>query len=360
MNVRRMLPGLLCVLCSLLPAGCDARREEEQKPATEVAVRVAKVLRVTLRARVEAYGAVEAEPAGGGRPAGAARLSAPSAGIVTAVPAREGERVEAGAVVVKLDDRAALAGMEKARHAVAFAEQQFARQEKLRTVEGTSEKALQEAARELAAARAELAAAQAPLAQVHLATPIAGVVAGIHVQPGQTVEPGTIVAEVIDPTRLVATVRVPAAEASLVKTGQPAELAAPHGTNPAAEGRVLFVSPQVDAKTGTVLVRATVPPEAGLWAGQLVRARIVVEERAGRLAVPREAVYTDHDGRSTLSTVEGDVAERRTVTVGLRDGDLVEVEGEGLSEGATVVTLGSYALPAATRVRILGGAEGEK
>jgi hypothetical protein len=51
--------------------------------------------------------------------------------------------------------------------------------------------------------------------------------------------------------------------------------------------------------------------------------------------------------------VEGDVAKQRAVKVGLRDGGLVEVEGEGLSEGATVVTQGSYALPKETKVRIL-------
>jgi multidrug efflux pump subunit AcrA (membrane-fusion protein) len=81
---------------------------------------------------------------------------------------------------------------------------------------------------------------------------------------------------------------------------------------------------------------------------------MVTGERRDVLAVPRESIYTDHGGQSTLSVVEGDVARRRTVKVGLRDGDLVEVEGEGLSEGATVVTLGSYALPEQTRVRVVG------
>jgi len=99
--------------------GCKrGGQEDEGKAATEVAVQVGKVTRATLRARVEAYGRVEAEPAGGGKAAGAARLSAPAAGIVMAVPVKEGERVGAGAVIVKLDDRLALAQAEKARQAV--------------------------------------------------------------------------------------------------------------------------------------------------------------------------------------------------------------------------------------------------
>jgi membrane fusion protein (multidrug efflux system) len=109
----------------------------------------------------------------------------------------------------------------------------------------------------------------------------------------------------------------------------------------------------VDPKTATVLVRVSVPPDSGLRSGQFVHVRVITEERAGKLAVPREAIYTDHDGQSTLSIVAGDVAKQKPVKVGLRDGNLVEVEGEGIAEGVTVVTLGSYALPQETKVRIL-------
>jgi len=280
-------------------------------------------------------------------------LSAPAAGIVMAVPVKKGERVEAGAVIVKLDDRVALAQAEKARHAVEFAGQQMARQHTLKSIEGTSEKSLQEAAQQLAAAKSELAAAQAQLALVQLTTPLAGVVARIHVQPGQTVEPNTVVAEVVDPTRLVVTANVPAKEAITLKVAQRAELLGDRGSEMTATGQVFFIGPQVDVTTDTTLVRASVPPDAGFRLGQFVRVRIITEERADKLAVPREAVYTDHDGQSTLSLVEGDKAIQKTVKAGLHDGNLVEVEGEGIAEGATVVTTGSYALPKETKIRII-------
>ena len=344
-NLTVLLAALAAVFALSL-AGCKpGGSEDEAKAPTEVAVQVGKVTRVTLRARVDAFGTVEGEPAGGGKAAGSARLSAPAAGIVMAVPVSEGERVAAGAVIVRLDDRAAVAQLR-------LAEQQMSRQNQLKGTGGTSEKAVQEAAQ-------QLAAAQAQLALVQLVSPISGVVARINVQPGQTVEPNTVVAEVIDPTRLVATVNVPAAEAALLKAGQSAELLVERDAKAAVQGKALYVSPQVDAKTATVLVRVSVPPDAGLQGGQFVHGRIVTEERVGKLAVPREAVYTDHDGQSTLSIVEGEVAKQRIVKVGLRDDSLIEVEGDGVTEGATVVTLGSYALPKETKVRILNAAKEE-
>jgi len=368
MNSRFVVSGSVCFLVSALLAGCGHGNQEEAPAGTEVSVQVGKIKRVTLRALVDAYGTIEGEPAGGGKPAGAARLSATAAGVVMSIPAKEGDRVESGAVIVKLDDRVAVAQLEKARHAVEFAEQQMARQNKLKTIEGTSEKVLQETAQQLAAAKADLAAAQAQLALVQLASPLAGVVTRINVQPGQAVEPNTVVAEVVDRERLVASLNVPATESQRLKAGQPAELLVgssrrddrqpaellvARGDDVAARGKVLYVAPQVESTTDTVLVRVSVPADAGLRSGQFVHARIISEERVGRLAVPREAVYTDHDGQSTLSVVEGDKAFQKVVKTGLVDGGLVEVEGEGIAEGATVVTLGSYALPKETKVRII-------
>ena len=330
----------LATLGALILSGCKpGGPEEEQKVTTEVSVQVAKVTRATLRARVEAYGLVEPEPAGGGQPAGATRLAATVAGVVMAVPAKEGERVEAGAVIVKLDDRLALS-------ALALAEQQFERQKKLRTVEGTSEKSFQEASQQLAAARAQLALVQ-------LTTPLSGVVARINVQPGQAVDLNTVVAEIVDPSRLVVTASVPGNEAARLKAGQPAELFVENADQPAASGNVSFVSPAVDSKTGTVLVRVALPKDSGLRPGQFVRARIVSEERAGRLAVPLASVVTDVEGHSVIALVEGDQAAQKSVKAGVRDGGLVEVEGEGLKEGDTVVTVGAYGLPRQTKVRVV-------
>ena len=341
-----MKRNLLSVFATLATAGAlsltgcqPGGAEEEQKVVTEVTVQVAKVTRATLRAHIEAYGAVEPEPAGGGQPAGAARLAAPVAGVVMAVPAKEGERVEAGAVIVKLDDRLALSSL-------ALAEQQFERQKKLRTVEGTSEKAFQEASQQLAAARAQLALVQ-------LTTPLAGVVARINVQPGQAVDMNTVVAEVVDLSRLVVTANVPGDEAMLLRTGQPAEFFTGNADKPAVTGKVSFVSPQVDPKTGATLVRMTVTADAGLRPGQLARVRIVSEERAGRLAVPLASVVKDADGGTVIAVVEGGKATQKPVKAGLRDGGLVEIEGEGLSEGQTVVTVGAYGLPKETKVRVL-------
>jgi membrane fusion protein (multidrug efflux system) len=83
-----------------------------------------------------------------------------------------------------------------------------------------------------------------------------------------------------------------------------------------------------------------------------VTVHIVVDERPQRLAVPAESVV-EVNGTSVIAIVEGDHAVQRSVTVGLHDGPLVEIAGDGLHEGMTVVTEGAYGLPKDTRVRVL-------
>lgn len=339
-------------LVAQILAGCSAGSDAEEKIATEVNVQVAKISRADLHAYVEAYGVVEPQPAGGSQSAGAAKLAAPVAGIVMAVPAKEGERVAADTVIVKLEDRAALAAVDKANHTLTLATQVMERQNKLKAIDGTSDKAVQEATQQLAAARAEVATAQAQLALVHLATPVAGVVVHINVQPGQAVDFNTIVAEVVDPDRMTVTTSVPAAEATALKAGQTADVFADGSDQAVSKATVSFVSPSIDTKTGAVVVRLALPRTANLRSGQSVRTRIISESHSG-MVVPVESVVSDGEGHSVIAKVEGDQARQQPVEAGLRDGNLIEIRSDQLKEGDVVVTVGAYGLPKETKVRVI-------
>ena len=117
---------------------------EDKKPEAEVPVHVGTITRATLRRYVTAYGMVEPDPKA------SARVASPVAGVVADVNCVEGQRVEKGALLFQLDSRAADV-------AQAFAEKSVERQQKLAKVEGTSQKALQDAEQALAAARTQQA-----------------------------------------------------------------------------------------------------------------------------------------------------------------------------------------------------------
>jgi membrane fusion protein (multidrug efflux system) len=352
--MNHFVPGKtpIALFTALLLSAPFICAEEEAKVETEVAVQVAKVTRTTLRRAVTAYGIVEPQLAEGGNPPASARLAPAMAGIIAEVNGAEGQHVEKGAVLFRLDSRAVDAAVAKAQLSIEFAQKNADRQKKLIAAEGTSEKLVLEAQQALASAQTELATAKVQQSLLRGEAPLSGTIVSITARPGEPADATKPLAEIVDLDRLTATVRVPRADAAELRAEQKAQLLAGSGATP-IDCAVAFVSPQVDAATDTVLVRLTIPKGAGLRPGQFLTARIFSEERKDRLAVPVASVVKDADEGTVIALVEGGKATRKAVKTGLREAGLIEVEAEGLSEGQTVVTVGAYGLPKETKVRVL-------
>jgi RND family efflux transporter MFP subunit len=310
--------------------------EEEQKPEAQVPVHVTAIKKATLRSFVATYGNVE--PA----PTASARLAASIPGVITAVHCVEGQRVDKGALLFELDSRAA-------KLAVNFAERALQRQQKLAQAETTSQKILQEAEQQLATAQAQLALLQ-------IQAPFAGTVARVNVKQGEAADLTTVLAELIDTERLVVTCNVSSSDVAALKPGQPAEVSVSDGTN-SVESSIAFISPQVDPKTDSGAARVGLPGASGFIAGQFVKVRVVTAEHKDCLAVPVASVAKDASGGTFIALIEGEKAVLKPVKTGLREGGLIEVEGEGVEVDKIVVTEGAYGLIAtqqfATNVRVV-------
>jgi RND family efflux transporter MFP subunit len=358
MNKRRIVTALIILAAAGLAAVLiislvkpKAGPRPGGETVSDMAVHVGLIVRTTLHRYVSVYGTVEPEPAGAGRRPADAQVASAVAGVVANVDCREGQNVSKGTVLFRLDSRVADVALEKARKALVFAEANFERQKKLLPVEGTSQKAYQEAEQRLAVARGDLASAETDAALLRIQAPLDGTVVKINTEPGEAVELNTILAVIVDLDRLVAAVNVPSREAVLVKVGQPARFE----KNEEVPASVTYVGTNIDDKTDTVPVRISIHAGSGFRPGQFLSARIVSEERPDCLAVPENAVVSDTVGGETgvIVVVEDDQAVRKQVKFGLRDGGLVEVVGEGLKEGLSIVTADAYAVPERTKIHII-------
>ena len=336
-----------------------AEAEPESGP-TIVSVRVASIVRTTLRGYVSTWGHVEPQQATGSQPPASARVATPIAGIVAQVACAEGQRVAKGAVLFRLDSRVVDVAVEKAKQALQYAEQAFERQKKLGPGEATSQRLYQEAEQNVLAARNEFHNAETQLSLLTIASPLSGTLVQVSARPGDAVDLASTLAEIIDLNRLVISANVRSVEVSRLRPGQAVEVSMGSpggGTSPGPEithrSAIVFIGSQVDTKTDTVEIRASILAGSGVRPGQFVNLRIVADEHKDRLAVPVDSVVTDADG-SSVAVVTGDTAVKRPVTTGLRDGPLIEVEGDGLTAGMIVVAAGAYGLPKETRVRVIG------
>jgi membrane fusion protein (multidrug efflux system) len=332
---------------------------EEPEFTTEVAVQTGKIVKTTLRRFVSAYGLVEPEPARGGKPPASSKIAVPLTGLLTQIHCEEGQQVKKGDLLFELDTRSSDALIAKAEVAAKFAQKNFARKQQLNTTDNVSRKLYDEAEQLLQSARKDLLNAQTQRELLKIKAPLSGTVAATHFKIGEAVNLNTVLADLIDLDRLNIAVRVPSLEAAGIRLRQPVEMvvgSTPTTTRldapPVQRGTVIFIGAQVDPLTDTVLVRASVQADSGLRPGQFVSVRILVEERRERLAVPIETVV-NREGSSVIAVVEGDSAQQKVIKPGLRDGNFIEVEGEALSEGMTIVTQGAYGLPAKTRIRVI-------
>jgi membrane fusion protein (multidrug efflux system) len=377
MHVKRMaVPLLKLVVLGACALGVfwlwkggktpDAEASGDEAVHSDVEVQVGRVTRRTLRRYVAAYGTVSPAPPAAGQPAASGRVMSAVPGAVAEVLCSEGQRVEKGTPLFRLDSRVADAAVARQQDALAFAEQTLARQRKLAPTGGIAAKTLQEAEQQVRLSQIELKAAVAQQALLQLTSPTAGTVVRVQARPGDVVDLATTLAEVIDLDRLVVAANVPSADLGQLKVGEKvdyvpdaeasqADRAGGAATLPATapvlrQGRVTFINPVVDPKSdlGTTLFSL---PEGARWSpGQMVRARVVVGEHADRLVVPVDSVVDSEGGGKVVCVVEGDRAVQKPVHTGFQEGGYVEVDGDEIAEGVEIVTIGAYGLPKETKV----------
>jgi HlyD family secretion protein len=339
------------------------------------------------------------------------KLGSVMLGRVAAVAVDEGDRVEAGQVVVRLDAADARAVLAQADARVAEARARLAqvrgvgstsasealRQAEVRAAQATRDleraRALHEGgsasradldaaerAFEVARSQAEAAGAQARsagsggadgrlaeaslaqaegareaarsrLADTEVRAPAAGLVVGRAVEPGDVVAAGQTLLVLARAGETLLTAQPDEKSLALVALGQPARAVADAFPDRPFDAVVSFIAPAVDPARGTFELRLRVPDAPPfLRTDMTVSVNVDVGGRADALVVPADAVR-DPDGDPWVLAVDGGRTVRRAVRLGLRGQHVVEVTA-GLSPGEAIVPASAASVAAGERVRV--------
>jgi len=205
-------------------------------------------------------------------------------------------------------------------------------------------------------AQAAYRLAQRRLADTKLQAPFGGIVAMVEATVGQRVAPGTVVARVVEMSRVRLLVGVDASVVNRLVPGATAQVWVP-ALQQAVKGTILSVAPAADPRFKQFPVEIEIPnPDGRLKPGMLAEAQLVIERREDVLLVPLAAVIKDPDGQLVF-VVEDDIARQRRVTVGPDDGTWVVIL-DGLAEGELVVVSGQEFLADGVRIEVQRGPEG--
>ncbi|MEA1607195.1 efflux RND transporter periplasmic adaptor subunit [Pseudomonas spirodelae] len=273
------------------------------------------------------------------------------AGRIAQLHFREGQRIEAGALLVSLDDSIARAELAQARANLNLAEKNFQRAQMLFKRGASNAQALDEANAEQQAARASLALSQARLDKTRILAPYDGVLGLRAVSPGDYLSEGQDIVnlEVLDPLKV--DFRIPQKAVSQIRLKQTIEISLDAYPGERFSGEIFAINPRLDEAGRSQAIRAHIGNSEGrLSPGQFVRVSVILAERPDALVIPEEAVMPVGERLLVNLVVDGKV-ELREVTLGKRLNGKVEVVS-GLQGGETLISAGWQKVRAGSPVRI--------
>jgi RND family efflux transporter MFP subunit len=301
-------------------------------------------------------------------PRAQAQVKSRVGGQVTDVTVQEGEKVQVGKVLVRLeptDYRRDVARQEaevqQARLASDYATLQLGRSEKARAVAIAAQTEVDQARHEAAAARVRvemgkvaLATARDRLRYTSIEAPIAGTVTQRNINPGEVVVPGVTstfegkpLLVIADLSTLLVKIDLNQIDVARVRLGQKADITVDALPGKKYTAHVTKVAPAAVAPAhgqgaDVFPVEAQLDPSpdlAEIKPGMTADVRIVVGTEKAVLLLPIEAVVTSKDKSKVTVIEEGERGPRtvpRDVTVGARNDREVQVK-TGLRQGDKVL-----------------------
>lgn len=234
-----------------------------------------------------------------------ALIKARVAGELQALTVREGDRVQAGQVIARVDATEYRARLKQAqeqadaaRAQIEIAQRQFDNNRALvnqgfisKTALDTSSSTLLGAQATYQASLAAVDVAKKSLDDTVLRSPIAGLVSQRLAQPGERVSVDARIIEVLDLSQIELEATLSATESMNVKVGQRAVLQIEGASQPYT-AKVVRISPSTQAGSRSVLAYLRVDKPAGLRHGLFAQGTLGTGRSSG-LAVPLNAVRTD-------------------------------------------------------------------
>lgn len=281
-----------------------------------------------------------------------ATVKAKVAGEVQELTVREGQDVEQGSTIARLDTRQLqaeydreLAAVEKARADLELAMLNRAKNRSLLEQKFISQNTFEQTESAYAGSVADLklAEAQARLARINLddalvRAPFAGTVARRLVQPGEKISTDSSIVALVDLREMLLEAAVPAAEIPAVKVGQVARFTVGGFGSREFAGTVQRISPVTSEGSRSILIYLAVAnPDRALKGGMFVQGALMLDTDEPVLSIPSAAVRYEA-GAPIVYVLAGGKIERHAVTLGDQiDGSEFVAVRAGLNAGQRVI-----------------------
>ncbi|MGE0022080.1 MAG: efflux RND transporter periplasmic adaptor subunit [Hyphomicrobium sp.] len=343
--------GKLDILLSHVSAQSAAppaeQSEKKDTAARGIAVEAAAAVATTSTEDLRAIGTLQSDES--------VQISSEIAGRITLIPLVEGMPVQAGAVMVQLDDALAKAEVADAQSRYNLAVGNLGRANSLAKSGNVTERARDEASSNAETTAASLELAKVRLSKHTIRAPYSGTAGIRKVSPGAYVDAGMPIVNLEKIDTLKIDFKLPELFLAHVKTGQTIEITVDALPGRTFAGTIYAIDPHVDINGRALSIRARLEnPELVLRPGLFARIRVKGQTKRNVLVIPEAAIVPRGEDKIVYEIRNGQANEVKVV-LGGRNNGLVEIL-EGLAADAMVVTAGQQKLKNGSPVEIVVGA----
>lgn len=272
-------------------------------------------------------------------------------GKITKVFVNVGDDVTAGDVLVQVDDELKHAAYDAASVAFEKARKDYERYKTMMKEKAVSDTQLENARLAYTAAEAQFITARRQYNDTRIKTPISGIVTARPFDIGTMVQNNTIVANVVDISKLKVRLNVAEEDVFKMRVGDSVAVTTDVYPGVTFTGRITTISDKADdAHTYPVEISLSNDARHPLKAGMFGRVDFVAIKPTPSLSIPREAlvgsmkdaeVYVVKDGIAHLRSIVigGAYDTRLSVRSGLNEGEQIVVNGQNNLKDNTAVTI---------------------
>ncbi len=263
-------------------------------------------------------------------------------GIAEKIYFEEGTTVKQGQVLLKINDIELRAQAGEARTRQQLASENERRANLLLKKQAISQEEYDIASADFKTAQAQTQLINAQIAKTSLRAPFSGTIGLRNISPGTYVTPETLIARLVNSSKVKITFSIPEKYASEVNQGAEVTFTVA-GSKEEFKAKIYALEPAIEETTRTLRVRAIADNSKGrLIPGTFASIRLPLETIQDAFLVPSQAIVPIQGGKKVFTSVNGKVKEVAVETGARTEKDVVVTEG--LKEGDTVITTGILSL----------------
>lgn len=277
-------------------------------------------------------------------------------GTVEQANFKEGQRVEQGHLLFKLDESKWAATLAEAEANFKLSQANYERGQQLLKDRLISQQEFDQVAAQFQANQAGVELKRRQLKDARIYAPFGGIVGGRQVSPGQVIGRNTTLTWLVDLDWVKAEFDLPERFLNQVRVGQSIEISVAAFPGETFKGEVYFIAPAVDPQSRTALVKARIKnADLKLKPGMFAQLELTLKLKEQAVVIPESAVLSSGDRTIIYVVDKDDMAQIRPVKLGVRQAGIVEVVS-GLQGGERVVSEGLQKVRPGGKVKVAAAA----